>query len=54
VLDRSSSLQLQIDAFLQDVHDALNDPSRSADRKLCLERMQILDERRPCLDSLQL
>lgn len=52
VLDRSSSLQVQIDAFVQDVHDALNDPSRSADRRLCLERMQILDERRPCLDSL--
>ncbi len=52
VLDRSASLQVQIDAFVQDVHDVLADSSRSADRRQCLERMRILDERRPYLDSL--
>lgn len=52
VLDRSASLHVQIEAFVQDVHDVLADPSRTADRRLCLDRMQILDERRPCLDSL--
>jgi len=52
VLDRSASLQVQIDAFVHDVHDVLADSSRSADRRQCLERMRILDERRPYLDSL--
>lgn len=52
VLDRSASLQIQIDAFVQDVHDVLQDPSRAADRRQCRERLQILDERRPYLDSL--
>mgnify|MGYP003346785276 CR=1 FL=1 len=51
VLDRSASLHAQIDAFVQDVQDVLNSTPGSADRRQCLERLQILDERRPYLDS---
>jgi len=53
VLDRSVPLPAQIDAFVQDVNDVLADPSRVDDRVQCLERLQILDEKRAYLDSLQ-
>lgn len=52
VLGRAAPLTNQIDAFVEDVNDVLNDPSRSADRTECLRRMHILDERRSYLDSL--
>ncbi|GAB5444638.1 MAG: hypothetical protein Fues2KO_49870 [Fuerstiella sp.] len=52
VLGRAAPLTNQIDAFVEDVNDVLNDPSRSEDRTECLRRMHILDERRSYLDSL--
>lgn len=52
VLGRSAPLISQIDAFVADVNDVVSDPSRQADRQVCLQRMHILDERRQYLDSL--
>ncbi|MEZ6061409.1 MAG: MotA/TolQ/ExbB proton channel family protein [Planctomycetaceae bacterium] len=52
VLGRSAPLTNQIDAFVADINDVVNDPSRQADRVECLRRMHILDERRSYLDSL--
>lgn len=52
VLGRSAPLTNQIDAFVEDVSDVLNDESRVEDRTECLRRMHILDERRSYLDSL--
>jgi biopolymer transport protein ExbB len=52
VLGRNSPLTNQIDAFVEDVNDVVNDPTRVEDRTACLQRMHILDERRSYLDSL--
>ena len=52
VLGRSAPLTNQIDAFVEDVNDVLNDETRHDDRAECLRRMHILDERRSYLDSL--
>ena len=51
VLQRARPSIHQIDAFLQDINDVLQDPSREAERLECLRRMHILDERRRYLDS---
>ena len=52
VLGRSAPLTNQIDAFVEDVNDVLNDETRVEDRTECLRRMHILDERRSYLDSV--
>ncbi|HIE98472.1 MAG: MotA/TolQ/ExbB proton channel family protein [Fuerstiella sp.] len=52
VLGRSAPLTNQIDAFVEDINDVVNDPTRAEDRNACLQRMHILDERRSYLDSL--
>ena len=52
VLGRSAPLTNQIDAFVEDINDVVNDPTRVKDRTECLQRMHILDERRNYLDSL--
>ncbi len=52
VLGRSAPLTNQIDAFVEDINDVVNDPSRVKDRTECLRRMHILDARRSYLDSL--
>jgi len=52
VLGRSAPLTNQIDAFVEDINDVVNDPTRVEDRTACLHRMHILDERRSYLDSL--
>ncbi len=52
VLGRNAPLVSQIDAFVADVNDVISDPSRQDDRRICLQRMHILDERRSYLDSL--
>lgn len=52
VLSRTSPLTNQIDAFVQDINDVLNDASRRDDRVRCLQRIHILDEKRSYLDSL--
>ncbi len=52
LLDSGAHLADQIDAFLADVEDVLNDPSREKDRNGLLSRMRILDERRRYLNSM--
>lgn len=52
-LPRGTALESQVDAFLQDVGDVLSDPQRQADRLLCLNRLDILDQRRNYLNSLR-
>ncbi len=52
LLDSSSHLSDQIDAFLADVNDVLDDPLRQSDRQVLLSRMRILDEKRRYLDSM--
>ena len=52
VLGSSSHLSDQVEAFIADIKDVLDDASRTKDRRLCLSRMSILDEKRRYLDSL--
>jgi biopolymer transport protein ExbB/TolQ len=52
VLDSTSHLSEQIEAFLADVNEVLDHPSRRADRDALLHRVNILDEKRKYLDSL--
>lgn len=47
-LDWNGHMTDQIDAFVQDVHDALDDPEA---RTLVRDRMKVLDEQRPYLNS---
>ena len=53
VLSKRGNLSDQIEAFIADVNDVLNDPSRVDERKECLVRMNILDEKRKYLDTLK-
>lgn len=52
VLDRSSHLSDQIEAFLTDVNEILDTPTREADRQTLHNRINILDEQRKYLQSL--
>ena len=52
LLDGNAHLSDQIDAFLADVKDVLDDDSRLADRRALLLRMQFLDERKTYLNSM--
>ncbi len=52
VLDKNSHYSDQIEAFIADINDVLADENRAEDRKSCLLRMNILDERRGYLDSM--
>jgi biopolymer transport protein ExbB/TolQ len=52
LLDRSAPLSDQVDAFLADVNDVMNDPARAADRRSMHVRMQIMDEKRRYLNSM--
>ncbi len=52
LLDMTGHLSDQIEAFIADINDVLGDPSRKADRKVLLDRMNILDEKRRYLSSL--
>jgi biopolymer transport protein ExbB len=51
ILERGSNLSDQIDAFLADIKDVLDDPSKTAERKNLWLRMRILDEERRYLQS---
>ncbi|WP_010585139.1 MotA/TolQ/ExbB proton channel family protein [Schlesneria paludicola] len=51
ILDRGSNLSDQIDAFLADIKDVLDDPAKSAERHNLWLRMRILDEERRYLQS---
>lgn len=52
ILDSTVHLSEQIEAFLADVNEVLDHPARNADRKVLLDRMNILDEKRRYLNSL--
>lgn len=52
LLDSNSHLGDQIEVFLADVTDVLDDPNRAADRHALLTRMQFLDEKRSYLQSM--
>ncbi|GAB4150082.1 MAG: MotA/TolQ/ExbB proton channel family protein [Planctomycetaceae bacterium] len=52
VLDRTSHLSDQIEAFVADVNEVLEDSARKDERSQLLHRMSILDERRRYLHSL--
>lgn len=52
VLDATGHLSEQIEAFLSDVDEVIENPSRRSDRNALLNRMNILDEKRRYLNSL--
>jgi biopolymer transport protein ExbB/TolQ len=52
VLDSTGHLSEQIEAFLADVNEVLDNPTRRTDREALLHRMNILDEKRKYLNSL--
>jgi biopolymer transport protein ExbB len=52
ILDSTGHLSDQVEAFIADVNDVLDDPGRTADRQTLLQRMSILDEKRRYLHSL--
>ncbi len=52
LLDSHAHLSDQIDAFLADVNDLLDDPTRQTERADLLQRLRILDEKRKYLDSM--
>lgn len=51
VLQRNTDLTLQIDAFLADVREVLDDPTRKAERQALAKRVRTLDEERRYLQS---
>lgn len=53
ILDRTVHLSDQIEAFLADVGETLDDPARADDRRVLLQRISILDEKRKYLHSLR-
>lgn len=52
ILDRRTSLGDQIEAFIADIREVLDNPDRVGDRPTLLTRIAILDERRNYLKSL--
>lgn len=52
MLDATAHLSDQIDAFLADVNDVLDDRTRGRDRRTLLTRMRVLDEKRRYLNSM--
>lgn len=53
LLERGTDLSDQIDAFLADIRDVLDNPSKQIERRALMQRMQILDEERRYLQSLR-
>ena len=51
ILERGSNLSDQIDAFLADIKDVLDDPAKVTERQNLWLRMKILDEERRYLQS---
>jgi hypothetical protein len=51
-MDGTVHLSDQIEAFLADVNEVLENPARRTDREALLHRMNILDENRRYLNSL--
>jgi biopolymer transport protein ExbB/TolQ len=52
ILGATGHLSDQIEAFIADVNEVLEDPARAADRQALLHRMNVLDERRGYLHSM--
>ena len=52
ILGATGHLSDQIEAFIADVNEVLEDPARQADRQALLHRMNVLDERRGYLHSM--
>lgn len=51
ILERGLPLSDQIEAFLADIKDVLDDPAKQAERQALWQRMKILDEERRYLQS---
>ncbi|MEI8378525.1 MAG: MotA/TolQ/ExbB proton channel family protein [Planctomycetota bacterium] len=51
LLERGINLSDQIEAFLADIRDVLDDPSKKSERQALWHRMRILDEERRYLQS---
>lgn len=51
LLERGINLSDQIEAFLADIRDVLDDPAKKAERQALWHRMRILDEERRYLQS---
>lgn len=51
LLERGINLSDQIEAFLADIRDVLDDPAKKAERQALWNRMRILDEERRYLQS---
>lgn len=51
ILERGMPLADQIEAFLADIKDVLDDPTKQAEREALWQRMKILDEERRYLQS---
>lgn len=51
LLERGINLSDQIEAFLADIRDVLDDPAKKAERQALWSRMRILDEERRYLQS---
>lgn len=51
ILERGLPLSDQIEAFLADIKDVLDDPAKTSERKALWQRMRILDEERRYLQS---
>lgn len=51
ILERGLPLSDQIEAFLADIKDVLDDPDKTSERKSLWQRMKILDEERRYLQS---
>ena len=52
LLDSTAHISDQIDAFLSDVNEVLDETGRQQDRKSLLLRMRVLDEKRRYLNSM--
>lgn len=52
VLDPTAHLIEQMEAFIADIEDVINDPTRQAERQALRNRMNLLDEKRRYLHAL--
>jgi len=53
VLDPTAHLTDQMEAFLADIEDVINDPARQGERRALRNRMNLLDEKRRYLHALR-
>ncbi|MCA8987747.1 MAG: MotA/TolQ/ExbB proton channel family protein [Planctomycetaceae bacterium] len=53
ILEPTAPLTDQMEAFLADIEDVINDPQRNAERESLRNRMKLLDEKRRYLHSLR-